>query len=271
MRKIRERNKLCHCGSGKKIKKCCLTESQNIINKNIDTQKVHKEQQEWNQWCEKISELPFRAEIRSTNGASLSMRVTNASVTKDGIKKKLFEDDITLSVNSTNGDTLEESYAIFSVPQNNKKSSEIKLGGNACVENKKEHYSISLYGDKKKIKVESRKGLFASIKISTQRNAGFDYFSIYYGKKGKIEVKNSDGLKNRPHVDFYPSGNGKYIRLSGYPCDFESDLEYCPKENNIFPSKLTIKIKEFYEKLILEFKFYQERNTVILENAYFTS
>lgn len=269
IKKIRERNKLCFCGSGKQIKKCCLTEKQQLIKQDLDKQKEHKD---WVSWNERVfSKGSFFAEIQSTNGISRSMKVCNASITKNGVTTTLFEDEITLSVNSVTGDKIGESSAIFIVPQDNNKSAKIKISGNASVVNKKEHYNINIINNKKKLKCKSNNGLSATLRIGKQIDENFDYFDVIFGLAGKEEIANSEGVKNRPHVTFYPSGNGKFIRLSNYPCDFESELGYCPNGNDIFPSKLVIHIKDFFEKLVLNFKFNQQINKVILESALFES
>lgn len=268
MKKVRERNKLCYCGSGKKIKQCCLTEKQKLIKQDLDKQKEH---QDWESWCERVSKGSFFAEIRSTDGdlESSSMKVMSSSIINNGVKTTLFDDEITLSVNSVNDYKTGESSAIFIVPQDNKKSAKIKISGNASVINNKEYYNINIINNKKELKCKSNNGLSATLRIGKQRDGNFDFFDVIFGLAGKKEIVNSKGVKNRPHVAFYPNGNGKFIRLSDYLCEFESELGYCPKNNDIFPSKLTICVKDFSEKLVLSFKFDSQLKKVILEHAYF--
>jgi|GEM_PF-2831053 len=237
------RNEKCPCGSGKKYKKCCLIKKQD--------KHVFESQDEW---TERVSKLPFRAEITSKDNEEISMKVSSAKVIKDGTKSVLFEDDIELKTNNIVGDNIKESKAIFIVPQNHKESQIITLG-NASVSNEKEVTKIALCDKKKKIKTKSTSGLFASAKIGLQRNSGLQYFQLFFGIKGKQEVVDESGTKDRPHIDFYPSGNGKYIRLSEYKCTLETNSGYEKNGGIIFPSKAIIDLKDYEEYLELEFTY----------------
>jgi len=78
----------CPCGSGKKHEKCCLGKKQNS--------NAFESQEEWNEWLEKVSNLPFRAEIMSENGEKGAMKVSSAKIIKEGKIEVLLEDEIEL-------------------------------------------------------------------------------------------------------------------------------------------------------------------------------
>lgn len=252
------RNDKCLCGSGKKYKNCCLNKLQN--------KSTLESQNEWKEWMERVSKLPFRAEIISKDSSHGSIKVYSAKIIQDGQEKILFEDKIELSTNSINGDKLEQSTATLVIPQNNEEP-KIKTIGNALVSNSTTINDIALNGNKKKLKEKIESGLFASVQIGLQRNTGQKYFQLFFGISGKEEKINSSGMKDRPHIDFYPSGNGKFIRLSDYKCTIESESKYDKDEKIIFPSLIYILIEEYNQKL--EIKFTYEEGKAILSQMKF--
>lgn len=247
------RNEKCPCGSAKKYKKCCLMKKQE--------KPASQSQEEWNEWVEKVSNLPFRAEITSKDGSEASMKVSSAKIIKDGKEEVLFEDEIELKTNSVAGDHIKESKAIFITPQKDEAPKVITLG-NASVTNRKEVKKISLFDNKNKMKTKSNSGLFASAKIGLQRDSGLNYFQLFFGIEGKEEVIGESGTKDRPHIDFYPSGNGKYIRLSEYKCKLEINSGYEKNGKIIFPLKAIIDLEDFDESLELAFTYENETATL---------
>jgi SEC-C motif len=252
------RNEKCHCGSGKKYKKCCLMKEQE--------KPAFQSQEEWNEWVEEVSNLPFRAEITSMDGSEGSMKVSSAKIIKDGKEEVLFEDEIELKTNSVDGDKIKESTAIFIAPQKDEAPKVISFG-NASVTNEKEVKQISLFDNKKKMKTESDSGHFASAKIGLQINSGLHYFQLFFGVSGKKEIVGESGTKDRPHIDFYPSGNGKYIRLSEYKCKLETKSGYEKDGKIIFPSKARIELEDYNEYLELEFTY--ENDVATLQSMNF--
>lgn len=215
------------------------------------------------------NELPFTGYISSSNGQPASMKVSQASIVRDGVETVLFQDEITLSVNSISGDNTQETTAVFSVPTNPLQKPELRTTGNATITNQSERYAVNLLGGKKEIKVKSPKGLFAIIRIKHQGDADFDFFDILFGVQKQDESKDQDGRKDRAHLSIYPDGNGKFIRLSSHQCELESELGYDAVQKNIFPSKLTIHSTEFSEKLIVLFEFNLKEKKAVLTEATF--
>lgn len=244
------RNNKCFCGSGKKYKNCCLNKLQNVS--------TLESQNEWNEWVERVSKLPFRAEIISKDGSHGSMKVYSAKIIRDGHEEILFQDEIELNTNSISGDSFEQSKAILIVPQNNEEA-KITTIGNALVSNTTTINDIALNGNKKKLKEKIESGVFASVQIGLQRNTGQKYFQLFFGISGKKEKIDSSGMKDRPHIDFYPSGNGKFIRLSDYKCTLEVESGYDKNKKTIFPSLISILIEDYNEKLEIEFKYEDDK------------
>ena len=214
-------------------------------------------------------ELPFRAEVISEDGKSSSIHVSNAKTIIDGVETILFDDEITLSTNSVDGDNTNEASASLSIPVNDKTKPEIKIKGNACVTNNKDAYAIGIKDDKKKLKIKSSNGLFAVIRIAKQRDADFHYFDVLFGSKGQAETIDQNGQKNRPHIAFYSTGNGKFIRLSSFDCELNSTLDYDKEMQSIYPSSIDIFSYGHSESIILDFKFDSNKEKVTLEDARF--
>ena len=252
-------NEKCTCGSGMKYKKCCKLKT---VNNRQQTPQMTSS--EWNEWIKRVSDLPFRAEIRSENGASSSMIVSSASVTKEGVTTELFNDSITLSTNEGDGEKTENAYAILSIPQNKDNKPEVLTGGNANVKNINKPYNIAIKDNPKELKIKSSNGLFAIIKIVARRDCGFNCFDILFGEAGREETINENGIKQRPHLTIYPDGNNKFFRLAGYKCQMEGKLEYEANNKTIYPLESIIVFDEYSEKLILSFTYIKETNTVEL-------
>lgn len=219
-------NMQCHCGSGKKYKRCCRAKDEGM--RNI---------------FEKIAsgQLPFRAEIISKNGEASSMEVHHASVTQDGRTTVLLDEKITLSTNSTSGDKTTASVASISIPTDGLSLGSIRTVGNASVSNVANHPKISLAAGKKKLKTKSESGLFVVVRTGLQRDTQIEYFDFLFGVSGQTERMNDAGEKQRPHITIYPDGNGKFIRLSGHNCEIESDMQYSSDARQVLPQLLRIK------------------------------
>ena len=252
------RNDKCPCGSGKKHKKCCLGKSNN--------QPAFKNQEEMDDWAEKVFQQPLSAQIISKGGSESSMKVSSAKIIRNGREEILFEDEIVLTTNNVIGDKIEHSEASFIAPQNNIVP-KIITRGNASVLNNNQITDISLSENKKKLKVKSESGLWASAKLGLQNDTGLKYFQLFFGIKGKEETMDSSGMKNRPHIDFFPSGNGKFIRLSGYKCQLEFESKYDKEKKVIFPSTVKIMIEEHNENLEIHFEY--ESDKAILRDMKF--
>ncbi len=251
------RNAPCPCGSHRKYKKCCMSKNEmgNELNSLFD--KIYK------------GDIPFRAEITSTNGQSSSMKVYNASIIRDGVKQVLFDDEITLSVNDIKNDVTEKASAMISIPTVRSLKPEILTLGNANVSNQTSQYLLEFFDCKKKLKISSKKDLFAVIRISEQRDAGCFCFDVLFGSKGQNEIIDENNQKNRPHIRFYPSGNGKFIRFSGYNCDLINKMNYNSESKNIYPSNIEIKCLDYAESIFLLFEFLEQEQKVILREAKF--
>lgn len=255
------RNAPCPCGSGKKYKRCCRNKA------------AHAASNPFSNLQRKLmnGELPFRAEIVSESGESSSMKVYNAKVVTDGEEAVLFDDEVTLSTNSAEGDSTKKSSAAFVVPVRSGRNPEILLNGNASVTNEQPYFAIAIKDNKKQIKIKSDTGLFAIIRIAVQRDPGFQYFDLLFGQKGQSEQVDESGKKMRPHIAFYPTGNGKFVRLSGFDCEIKGELGYDVKDKTIFPSSICIESKMHSETISLSFDFSKEDQIAVLTGATFVS
>jgi hypothetical protein len=82
-------------------------------------------------------------------------------------------------------------------------------------------YRLEITNDKHKISLRSKKGLFAIIRLCRQRDQDINFLSILFGINGIIEKQDLIGRKNRSDIAIYPSGNGKFIRLSDENCSID--------------------------------------------------
>ena len=210
------------------------------------------------------------ASVDSTNNSSSSIEILHASMTKEGITKVLLDEKMTLSTNTISGDTTDNASAFLAIPYDGSIKPKIHTIGNAEVTNDKSPFDIEIPLNKKKIKIQSKNGLFAIIRVLEQRDRSFKFLNILFGLTGQKEFKNKEGRKNRSELSFYSNGNGKFIRLSDINGDIDQTWEienimtYEPKDKNIFPSTLTISSKRFQEKLILNFDFNPDISKVVL-------
>lgn len=253
MKKKTSNNYPCSCGSGKKYNKCCMIKQNSL-----------------NELYRKFSnnELPFTGYISTTDGTPASMKAQRASIISDGVETVLFDGDMTLSLNSVGGDVIQNSSVTFSIPPQGKP--EIKILGNAsAISQTEQRCFVEFKNQKKEIKVESPKGLFAIIRLKKQGDADFLFLDILFGVKGQSETIDENGRKDRTHISFYPDGTGKFIRISSRHCELESELGYQPSSRSIFPSKITVFSPEFSEKLIMLFDYSPNENKAILTDATF--
>lgn len=216
---------------------------------------MFKDQKDFNEWVKRVSKAPLTAMISTEEGASGSMKITSGKKVTNGKVDEIFNDDIDLSINQSKGDTTSKATAIISFPQDKNEKPKIHIKGNADVKNKTTFTSISIVDNKKKLKAKSKNGLFAVATVNEQRDSGHKIFNILFGESGKQEVINPDGLKTRPHIAFFPDGNLKFVRFSGYECDIITNLDYGIENKKITPDQLFIKIKGYYEKLRVSFDF----------------
>lgn len=204
---------------------------------------------------EKLSsgQLPFRAEIISQSGEVSSMEVHHASITQDGRTTVLLDEKVTLSTNSTQGDKTTTSSASISIPSDGLSSGAIRTVGNASVSNIARPQTIALAGGVKKLKANSESGLFVVARVGQQRDTQIQYFDFLFGVRGQSESVDESGEKQRPHIALYPSGNGKFIRLSGHNCEIEGDMQYNAGTRQVLPQQLRIKSTDFGETIEVTF------------------
>lgn len=248
------RNEKCDCESGKKYKNCCL--------KNNEPTKGFFPKIEKGLYDKIVDgELPFFSRIISENGEVSSMEISNASVTINGETKILIDENITLSTNTVSGDKTKKSVALIKIPVIDTSKGTIETLGNAQVVNEQNHLDIEINNSKNKLSIRSPKGLFASLKISTQRNLGFNFLTILFGVKNNIEFVNDEGRKNRSDIAMYPSGNGKFIRISDENGDYDStweitnEITYETENKIMYPSLITLSSSVHNEKLTLNFNY----------------
>ena len=246
-------NMLCHCGSGKKYKRCCRAKDEGMRN-----------------LFEKLAsgQLPFTAQIRSHSGESSSMEVHHASMTQDGRTTVLLDEKITLSTNSTSGDKTTTSAASISIPTDGFSLGAIRTVGNASVSNIANHPKISLAAGVKKLKATSESGLFVVARTGLQRDTQIEYFDFLFGVSGQTERVDDSGEKQRPHITIYPDGNGKFIRLTGHSCEIESDMQYSSEARQVLPQLLRIKSLDTGQTIEVVFST-EAPNVVVLNELHF--
>lgn len=244
---------LCHCGSGKKYKRCCRVKDEGMRN-----------------LFEKLAtgQLPLRAAIISESGEASSMDVHHASMMKDGKVTVLLDEKITLSTNSTSGDKTTASAASISIPTDGLSLGAIRTIGNASVSNISDYPKISLAAGVKKIKATSELGLFVVARTRLQRNTQIEYFDFLFGVRGQTESVDDSGEKQRPHITIYPDGNGKFIRLSGHNCEIESDMQYSSESRQVLLQQLRIKSLDTGQVIMVVFSM-ENPNVVVLNELRF--
>lgn len=248
-------NMLCHCGSGKKYKRCCRAKDEGMRN-----------------LFEKLAsgKLPFTAQIRSQSGESSSMEVHSASITQNGRTTVLLDEKITLATNSTRGDKTTASVASISIPANGVSSGTIRTVGNASVSNTALPPKILLSGGKKELKAKSKSDLlFVVARIKVDRATQIECFDFLFGERGQREHLDESGEKQRPHLALYPNGNGAFIRLSGHNCEIESDMQYHAGARQVVPQRLRIKSTDTGQTIEVEFTAVNP-NEIVLNEIRFT-
>lgn len=246
-------NSPCPCGSGKKYKRCCRSKDQGL-------RTLHQRLL--------AGELPFFARISSTDGAAGQFVVSRASITRGGVTTVLLDEAITVSTNNTAGTKTEMSAAAISIPVDGTSHGSIWTSGNASVSNSSASVELALRGGTKKMKGVSPTGLYAIARVGTQRDSGQQYFDLLFGTSGQAEEVDAEGVKQRPHIAIHPDGNGKFIRLAGHSCEFESEMTYQLAARQIVPSAVRVRSIEHQE--VLELRFTQEpTGRVVLEEICF--
>jgi SEC-C motif len=231
-------NAPCHCGSGKKFKRCCRAKAEGMAG-----------------LFEKISsgKIPFTAKFMSSGGEPGSIEIGPWSVTKNGRKTVLLHETLTLSTNTAHGDKTAPSLASISIPIDGCSAGSITTIGNASVSNIQNSPPIALAGGAKKLKTTSASGLFAVARVLLQRDTQIQFFDILFGVRGQSEEADDSGEKQRPHIALYPDGNGKFIRLSGHDCEIEGEMVYRPGTRQVLPQLLRIKSNDLEETIEITF------------------
>ena len=117
--------------------------------------------------------------------------------------------------------------------------------------------------------VKSESGsLFVIAGTQMDRVTKIKCFDLIFGERGKTENLDGAGEKQRPHLVFYPDGNGAFIRLAGHDCEIESEMHYNSTEKQIVPSALRIKSNLYKELILIEFSM-KDKNHVILDKMSF--
>lgn len=101
------------------------------------------------------------------------------------------------------------------------------------------------------------------------RATKIECFDLLFGERGQSEHVNESGEKQRPHLVFYPNGNGAFIRLSGHDCEIESDMQYNAGARQIVPEQLRIKAAGSGQTIEVEFKT-KNPNEIVLNEIRFT-
>lgn len=198
------------------------------------------------------------------------MEVHHAAVTLDGLTTVLLNEKVTLSTNSTSGDKTKDSSAVISIPADGMSPGIVRVVGNASVSNDRLSAKILLAGGKRKLKASSKSGLFVVARIGLQRDTQIEFFDFLFGRRGQEERIDEAGHKDRPHIAFYPDGNGKFIRLVGHNCELEGELQYDASSSQVAPKVLRIKSADFAE--IVELKFSSgSSGPTVLESICFSS
>lgn len=240
------RNNPCNCWSGKKYKHCCwlkIDYSMEILQRKLVN-----------------NELPFFARIVSPDWESSSMRIQGASITRNWVETRIFEDEVTLSTNSIemDGENISSS-AMITIPINNKKPI-ISISGNASVDNNQEFFRIKPLDSKKWMKIKGE-NLFARIKTCKREAPYPDFFDILFW----------DPLKwwRHTHIAFHPDWNGRYVWFRNYKCSMANTLNYDTTQKTILPSEVTIEVQDFSEKLCIQFEGNNKEKIIGISKAYF--
>jgi SEC-C motif len=231
-------NSPCHCGSGKKYKRCCRSKDQGL-------RSLHQRLL--------AGELPFTARISSTGGESSQFTVSHVSVTRGGVRTVLLEEEIAVSTNAVAGDKTANSAAVISIPVDGDSRGSIRTSGNASVSNGGSVVELALRGGAKKMKAVSPTGLYAVVRLGIQRSTSQQYLDVLFGTSGKAEPTDATGTKQRPHISICPDGNGHFLRLAGHSCQIEAQMTYESATRQVVPNIFLIRSMEHQEVLELVF------------------
>ena len=245
----------CPCGSRKKYKRCCRAHDRGWAS-------LHKKLQD--------GSLPFFAQVRTDGGSTNSITVHGATVTRGFSKKDLLTAPVTLSVNSTSGNNTKTAHAQVVVPATGIETGTAATSGNATVTMGLPRFQIALPAGKKKLRISSASGMFAVVRVGTQRSDGTQYFDVLFGRSGQSEDVDESGQKNRPHIAIAPDGNGKFLRLGGHECEVESSMTVGSSSGPIYPDSYRIRSLELGACVELRFAR-SSSNTVELQSASFVA
>jgi len=248
------RNSKCPCGSELRYKNCCgRLDRPGSLNR--------------------ISQggLPATVHIESDGEGEAGVIVSGMEMTVGDVTHTLLEEDekVTVSTNNVKGDKFLKSSATISIPFEKELDGVISIKGNASVSKGKEKHSIAITDGKAKLKAKNDKGLFCVVRVRHQQNEGLHFFDVLFGVQGEKEELSDQGIKNRPHLAFYPDGSGKFIRLSGNDCVLSTSLTFKKESNSIYPSYVEVKTKSLDASILLFFGFDDIRESVILESVKF--
>lgn len=251
MTKIRiPRVRKCPCGSGKMYKRCCGK---------IDESNVELI----------LREPPLSIYVESTGSEKSSIIVSDASMSVGDVTRTMLDEELVVSTNKTKGDKLDKSRASVVIPFEEELNGFINLEGNASVTNESEKHTLKIRDNRKKIKIKNEDGLYCIVRIVKQRDEDLFFFDIIFGIQGEKETVDSSGQKNRPHIAFYPDGNGKFIRLSEYDCELKSSMSYMRKSKSIYPEQVAVTANKYNTSILLKFTFDEHARQVVLESVEF--
>ena len=196
------------------------------------------------------------------------MIVGNALISDGKSIVSVLKDPISVSVNSIAGQRSDSSFVQLTVPTDGTSHGSIQTIGNAAVKGKIAAKIIGIKGGKKQIRAENFKGFFAKVFLGFHRDSQLHCFELIFGKHGLSETKDDSGSKDRPHLAFYPDGNGSFIRLEGYDCTIESAMTYSAATGEIQPKTARIIFHE--ENLALVLRFLEDHEEkIVLESIAF--
>jgi hypothetical protein len=196
--------------------------------------------------------------------------VQGATVSRGFYKKDLITAPVTLSVNTTSGNNTEIAHAQLVVPATGIETGTAVTNGNATVTMGLPRFQIALPAGKKKLRISSASGMFAVLRVGTQRNDGTQYFDVLFGRLGQSEDVDESGQKNRPHIAIAPDGNGKFLRLQGHRCEVESSMTVGSSSGPIYPDSYRIRSLELNACIELRFTRSSSK-TIELQSASFVA
>lgn len=224
------------------------------------------------EWIEKVANLPARMETITKAGTEASSELHKVEIVKDSVRSVVFDDQVVLNTNDAKSDTKpDRSSAMISIPIETQDKIKAKTTGNASVSIDYPFPNISLFDGMKKLKSKSESGMFATVRIRNQRDGDHDYFDVYFGEDGRRETVGPNGVKDRPHISFFPDANLKYVRLNDYRCQLSGELEFDREKNELSHAKSIIQCLVFEENLTLTFDLNTQKNILVLVSIEFTT